>query len=391
MQDPHNAFSDVSVRIEGAANGPLAGLRFAAKDLFDVAGRVTGGGNPDWLASHPPAARTATVIQALVDAGATLIGKTHTDELSRGIFGENAHYGTPVNPRAPNHVPGGSSSGSAVAVAGRLVDFALGTDTGGSARVPASFCGLYGIRPTHGRLSFDGVMGQAPSFDTIGWFARDAELFSEIGLVLFGTNFARSTLPRRLVVASDAFAVADPATAKALAPAVGRLGELVGNVAHRVLSAAPLDDWRRHQVALQGREAWRTFSEWIDQRNPRFSFEVAEIFVRGASISDAEIDLAAKFRDERRAELATLLDDDTVVCLPTTPFPAPLRGLTRSVMRGRRNSLLNLTCIAGLLGLPQVSMPLAEVDGLPVGLSILAQAGADNILLCLALAEATAK
>ncbi|MGA2314455.1 MAG: amidase [Xanthobacteraceae bacterium] len=391
MQDPFNAFSDVSVRIEGAANGPLAGLRFAAKDLFDVAGHVTGGGNPDWLASHPPAARTAPVIQALVDAGATLIGKTHTDELSRGIFGENAHYGTPVNPRAPNRVPGGSSSGSAVAVAASLVDFALGTDTGGSVRVPASFCGLYGIRPTHGRLKFDAVMAQAPSFDTIGWFSRDAELLIQVAQVLLGMKLERPILPRRLIVASDAFAVADPATAKALAPAVARLGDLIGNVAHRALSLAALDDWRRHQVALQGREAWETFSQWIDQRNPRFGFEVAEIFMRGASFNEAELDLAAKFRDQRRAELATLLDDGTVVCLPTTPFPAPLRGLTRSVMRGQRNSLLTLTCIAGLLGLPQLSMPLAELDGLPLGLSILAEAGADKMLLGLALAEATAR
>src|SRR5438876_9020252 len=166
--DPLNAFcTHSSARLPGAPAGPLAGLTFAAKDLFDIAGHVTGAGNPDWLALHAPAARTAPVVQRLVDAGASMVGKTHTDELSRGIFGENAHYGTPVNPKAPDRVPGGSSSGSAAAVAGHLVDFALGTDTGGSVRVPASFCGLYGIRPTHGRLPLDGVIGQGPSFDTI--------------------------------------------------------------------------------------------------------------------------------------------------------------------------------------------------------------------------------
>jgi amidase len=158
VHDPFNAFCGHGPdRLSGAAAGPLTGLSFAVKDLFDIAGHVTGGGNPDWHASHEPARRTAPVVQKLLDVGAMIVGKTHTDELSRGIFGENAHYGTPINPRAPGRVPGGSSSGSAAAVAGQLVDFALGTDTGGSVRVPASFCGIYGLRPSHGRLPFEGV------------------------------------------------------------------------------------------------------------------------------------------------------------------------------------------------------------------------------------------
>src|SRR5215210_8741778 len=165
-------------RIAGRPGGALAGLTFAAKDLFDVAGRPTGGGNPDWGRAHPVPARHAWAVQTLLDAGADLIGKTITDEVSLGILGENPFEGTPVNPRAPDRVPGGSSAGSAAAVAGGICDFALGTDTGGSVRVPASFCGLYGIRPTHGRLDLTGMMVQAPSSDTTGWFARDAETFA---------------------------------------------------------------------------------------------------------------------------------------------------------------------------------------------------------------------
>ncbi len=202
---------------------------FAAKDLFDIEGHVTGAGNPDWLALHAPALRTAPVVQRLVDAGAGMVGKTHTDELSRGIFGENAHYGTPINPRAADRVPGGSSSGSAAAVAGGLVDFALGTDTGGSVRIPASFCGIYGIRPTHGRVPLEGVVGQAPSFDTIGWFARDGDLLARVGEVLLGVELRAAREPRHLIVASDAFAVAEPETARALAPAVERLSSRIGN------------------------------------------------------------------------------------------------------------------------------------------------------------------
>src|SRR5690349_6653053 len=198
-------------RIAGHAGGPLAGLTFAAKDLFDVAGRPTGGGNPDWARTHPVPERHAWAVQTLLDAGADLIGKTITDEVSLGILGENPFYGTPTNPRAPGHVPGGSSSGSAVAVAAGLCDTALGTDTGGSVRVPASFCGLYGIRPTHGRLDLRGMMRQAPSSDTTGWFADDPEIFARVSSVLLGEDIPEEpgALPPRLLIATDAFALAD--------------------------------------------------------------------------------------------------------------------------------------------------------------------------------------
>ena len=210
MSDPLNAFcADSDAYLAGAADGPLAGLTFAAKDIFDVAGHVTGCGNPHWKATHEPAESTAWVVQTLVDAGATMTGKTITDELTRGIFGENAHYGTPRNPRAAGRVPGGSSSGSASAVAGRLVDFALGSDTGGSVRVPASFCGLYGLRPTHGRIPLDGMLLQAPSYDTIGWFARDAETFARVGEVMLPAGAAVER-PSRLIIAEDAFELAEP-------------------------------------------------------------------------------------------------------------------------------------------------------------------------------------
>jgi amidase len=387
VRDPYNAFCKHGPdRLTGAAAGPLAGLTCAIKDLFDIAGYVTGGGNPDWHASHEPARRTAPVVQKLLDAGATIVGKTHTDELSRGIFGENAHYGAPINPRAPGRVPGGSSSGSAAAVAGELVDFALGTDTGGSVRVPASFCGIYGLRPSHGRLPFEGVLPQAPSFDTIGWFARTPELLAQIAGVLLGVNAERAPRVRRLIVAEDAFAMADVQTRAALAPAVDRLADLVGSREIRPISLAPLSEWTLHQGALQGREAWATFGEWIDRHNPRFAFEVADNFLRGTHVDDDALKAAAQFRSERRAEFSQLVDPETIVCLPTTLFPAPVTGQPRSVMRKLRASVITLTCIAGMTGAPQLSMPIAEIGGLPIGLSILGRPGADDSVLALAVA-----
>src|SRR6185437_4689516 len=237
-------------------DGRLFGLTFAAKDLFDVAGHPTGGGNPDWARTHPLPARHAWAVQTLLDAGASLIGKTVTDEVSLGILGENPFDGTPTNPRAPGHVPGGSSSGSAAAVAAGICDTALGTDTGGSVRVPSSFCGLYGIRPTHGRLDTTGMMSQAPTSDTTGWFARDAETFARVSAVMLDEAIP-AVLPTRLVVATDAFALADPDAAEALRPLVARLGTLVGTVTEAAMAPPGLAAWARAQRTIQPYEAWQ--------------------------------------------------------------------------------------------------------------------------------------
>src|SRR5258705_9160878 len=250
------------LRIAGAAGGPLAGLTFAAKDLFDVAGHPTGGGNPDWGRAHPVPTRHAWAVQRLLDAGARLVGKTVTDEVSLGILGENPFDGTALNPKAPDRVPGGSSSGSASAVAQALCDTALGTDTGGSVRVPASFCGLYGIRPTHGRLDVAGMMTQAPSSDTTGWFARDADTFARVSEVMLGESMP-IRLPTRLIVAVDAFGFADAETTAALQPMVRSLSTLVPEVREELLAPPGLSVWSRAQRTLQPYEAWLTFKDWL--------------------------------------------------------------------------------------------------------------------------------
>jgi amidase len=372
-----------ALRIAGAPGGPLAGLTFAAKDLFDVAGHPTGGGNPDWARQHPAPTRHAWAVQRLLDAGATLIGKTVTDEVSLGILGENAFDGTPLNPKAPDRVPGGSSSGSASAVAQGLCDTALGTDTGGSVRVPASFCGLHGIRPTHGRLDLSGMMPQAPSSDTTGWFARDAEAFARVSEVLLGEPIPAS-LPTRLVVAVDAFGFADAETAAALAPMVRKLSALVKEVREDLLAPPGLSVWARAQRTLQPYEAWLTFKDWIDRDNPRFAFSVARNLVFGSAIPESERQWAAMMRDEARARLAWLLPPGTILCMPTTPFPAPRKGLPLATLEPLRARIVCLASHGGLTGVPQVSLPGTHVDGLPVGLSILGARGSDAALVAVA-------
>ena len=371
------------IRLEGVAGGPLAGLTFAAKDLFDVAGHPTGGGNHDWPTGRPVPDRHAWAVQRLLDGGADLIGKTITDEVSLGILGESAFDGTPVNVNAPGRVPGGSSSGSAAAVAAGICDTALGTDTGGSVRVPASFCGLYGIRPTHGRLPIEGMMPQAPTSDTTGWFARDAATFARVSAHMLG-EAVPDALPTRLLVTTDTFAFAEDTVAEALAPLVDRLAALIGKREDVLLAPQGLSVWARAQRTIQPREAWETFKPWLDTANPRLAFGVARGLLQGASVTEVELGWANQMRREVRGRLKSLLPPGTILCLPTTPFPAPPTGLSISEQTPLREQITCLCALGGLAGRPQVSIPGSEVDGLPVGLSIVGGPGTDATLIAVA-------
>ena len=371
------------IRIAGRAEGPLAGLTFVAKDLFDVAGHPTGGGNHDWARTHPVPTRHAWAVARLLDAGATLTGKSITDEISLGILGENAFDGTPLNPKAPGRVPGGSSSGSASAVAQGYCDTALGTDTGGSVRVPASFCGLYGIRPTHGRLRLDGMLPQAPTSDTTGWFARDAATFAKVSSVLLEEDLP-AELPRHLVAAVDAFGFADANVRAALEPMVDKLGRVIGSSREDVLAPQGLSAWAKAQRTLQPWEAWATFKDWVERENPRFAFVVARNLLMGSMIPASERSWAALLRLEVRARLAHLVPPGTILCLPTTPFPAPLKGQPIPDLDVARDRITCLAAHGGLAGHPQVSLPGATVDGAPVGLSIIGARGADASLAAVA-------
>jgi amidase len=389
MQDTLGAFiPGATVQRAPRGSGPLSGLTFAAKDLFDVAGFVTGCGNPDWAATHEPAKADAWAVDALLNAGAALTGKTITDEISLGLLGINRFYGTPLNPRAPDLVPGGSSSGSAAAVAGGLVDFALGTDSGGSVRVPASFCGLYGLRPTHGRIPVAGMMTQAPSFDTVGYFARDAVAFGRVGAVLLGEQVV-DALPGDIIVATDCFALADEPVRRALPPVLERLRR-AAPVAESLLAEDDLRDWSHHQRVLQKSEFHATFRDWIDQVNPRFSSEVAGAFADDGRIPASDLATAKAFRDSVSKRLDKLLDGRRMLCIPTSPILPIQRDARLSEMRMAVHRIVDLTGIAGLTGLPQVNLPVAASGSIPVGLSLVGWRGGDAQLVGAACALAGA-
>jgi amidase len=389
MSDPLGAFvPGVDVRLRGRVGGPLDGVTFAAKDLFDVQGFVTGCGNPDWAATHTAAERSAAPLEALLNAGASLVGKTITDEISLGLLGVNRFYGTPLNPRAPDRVPGGSSSGSASAVAGGACDIALGTDSGGSVRVPASFCGLFGLRPTLGRIDARGMMVQSPTFDTVGYFTRDAATFAKVGAVLLGEPAIRA-MPAEIIVATDAFALADEVVRDALAPAVNRCRQ-VAQVTATSLAAGDLLDWARWQRVLQRHEFRATFRDWVDRINPRFSSEVAGAFADDGQTSADTIASANRFRIEAKARLDGLLGGRRILCLPTSPILPIARDARLSEMREAVHRIVNLTGIAGLTSLPQVNIPAASASGVPVGLSLIGWRGGDAALVGAACALAGA-
>lgn len=365
----------------GAGSGPLHGLTFGLKDIFDVAGHRTGFGSPDWLATHDAATTTASVASRLLTAGAMLVGKTHTEEMAFSLTGENAHYGTPVNPAAPNRVPGGSSSGSAAAVAGGLVDFAIGSDTGGSVRAPASFCGIYGIRPTHGRVSLDGACQLAPIFDTVGWFARDASLLARVGDVLLGGT---AHTPGRVLLATDAFALALPGAAETLAPAVSRVTALLGEAEPVTVSAEGLSAWFDVFRVLQYHDIWTTHGDWVTRVRPTFGSQVGPRFDAVSKVQPHEVEVMRERRADIVARLDALLAGNAVLLLPTVPDLAPLLRLPPAETVAFRERALAMLCIAGLGGLPQVTLPFGTLHGCPIGLSLIAARGNDELLLDIA-------
>lgn len=363
------------VMLKPSATGALDGLTFAVKDLIDVARHVTGGGNPDWHRTHAPAIRSAPVVDQLLAAGAALHGKTITDELAFSLEGANAHYGTPLNPACPDRIPGGSSSGSASAVADQLVDFALGTDTGGSVRVPAAFCGLFGFRPTHNAIPLTGVIPFAPSYDTIGWFARDASTLSTVGDILL----PEVALPPigKLVLARDAFSLAEPAVEAKLRMACSQLdiGEAVDIFDHRA------DDWLECYRVLQGVEIWRELGSWISAAKPVFGASIAPRFADAASITETDVAHWAPIRIAFAAKVRRMLAGGIGLVIPTAPSIALRKAAHDAEIGAFYRKALTLTSIAGHCGLPQITIPAGQVDGCPVGLSIIAEAGNDRALL----------
>ena len=367
-----------------AATGPLSGLTFAVKDLFDVAGYPTGGGQPFVLAMSGIKTTTAPTVQKLLDAGARFVGKTVTDELAFSMNGNNAHFGAPINGAAPSRIAGGSSSGSASAVSNNLCDFALGSDTGGSVRAPANHCGLYGIRPTHGRISLAGVLDLAPSLDTCGYFARDVETFAHVSAVLLGADSGPLPDRIRLLKPYDIWALLDADVTAAQAVPTARAEAALGMTQATKVVLDDIDTMYWHFRYIQGREAWIVNGPLIERFCPPLGPGVAERFDWSRQVTDEQFAQATVYRERFKKHLADLLGDDGVLVLPTVSDIAPLKDDGGEKMESYRNRSIQMLCIAGLSGFPQISMPLGQRLGAPLGLSLLGPRGSDASLVKLA-------
>ena len=383
--DPAHCFMPYpAVEVPCAPHGPLAGLTFAVKDLYDVAGYPTSGGNPHVLARSGIKTRTAPTVQKLLDAGARFVGKTITDELAFSMTGSNAHFGTPRNGAAPERIPGGSSSGSASAVANGLADFALGTDTGGSVRAPANHNGLYGLRPTHGRVSLEDCLDLSPSLDTCGFFARDAATFERVGTTLLGADRCTLAPDCELLLAQDGFALLTPEVAAAFAPLLQHIAQQ-GATMRPVSVAQPSFEslyWSFRYV--QGFEAWRSDGELIEDFNLQLGPGVKERFAWSKEVSREQYAEFSAVRADFSARLTALLDNRRALLLPTMPDVAPRLDEPAEAQEDYRNNSINLLCLAGLARLPQVTLPLASRLGAPLGLSLIGPAGSDLSLIRLA-------
>lgn len=385
-QEVSGFLGDARISIDGAAEGPLKGLTFAVKDIIDVAGQVTGCGNAEWLRTHEPARENAPVVQILLDAGASMVGKTITEEFAYGMIGENFHYGTPRNTAAPGRIPGGSSSGSASVVAAGEVDFALGTDTGGSVRVPASFCGLYGLRPSHGRVPLAGVMPLAPSLDTCGWFARDPDIMRRVGEVMLDWQAPQPT--SRFLVARDAFGVVDTAAREALAPALARTADILG--APQEIDAGDLHgmeglgDWAKVMQVVRGSEGAASHLAWISATGAVMGPGFRERFEAGGRYTQEEIAAVMAIRARIDGHFDALLAEGAVMAVPAAPSVPPPARSPESVYDTLRNTNERYNSMAPLARLPQISLPLGKVEGLPIGLGLVAAHGNDELLLNIA-------
>jgi amidase len=379
---PLDPFGALSALIEATptVTGPLSGKTFVVKENIDVEGRLSTNGHPLWAKTHAPARTNAAAVERLLNSGARLLGKAQMDEMAYSLLGANPHYGTPVNPAAPDRHPGGSSSGSAVAAAAGLVDFALGTDTAGSCRAPASFCGVFGFRASHGAVPMGGVIPLAPSFDVVGWFARDIDTMQAVGDILLPPD-ANNRPVDSVALLADGFDDLEAEVAAAIAPALARLKHQRWREAR--LGQAFLAQALTHFRNLQAAEAWTSVGDWITAHKPTFGAGVAQRFDIARQVTPEQKQAAQNFRAVMCERLDALLDQTGVIVLPTTPFRAPPLDDSEEQLDAKRYRMMRLFILASYAGLPQISLPLAA-PGAPVGLSLMGRRGSDRSLLAFA-------
>jgi Asp-tRNA(Asn)/Glu-tRNA(Gln) amidotransferase A subunit family amidase len=362
------------------ASGPLDGETVAVKDLYALAGHVTGGGVPAFLDEGEAQTRNADAVDALLASGASVRGIAQTDEFAYSIAGRNPHYGTPPNGAVVGAIPGGSSSGPASAVALGQASIGLSTDTGGSIRVPASYQGLWGLRTTHGAVPRGGLLPLAPSFDTVGWVTRDADTLERAARAsLTGERQAGASEAAGFVVDEGLLEHAEPDVRAVL-------GEFLSRVPHETVELGDVDEHFETFRVVQAAEAWREHGAWIEAHPGALGDDIAARFRFAASVTaDQEIE-ARERMSSARARIDAALGSH-VLLLPAASSVAPPTTADAAAIERTRAGTLRLTCIAGLTGRPALSVPglgVARSGALlpaPFGLGLVGPRGSDLALI----------
>jgi len=382
--DPLHAFvRENHIALKGSDRGPLCGMVFAIKDVFKVKGSTYGNGHPLWLKTHGPDDFTASSVLSLLDSGADLVGKTICDELCYSISGENWNYGAPLNPHDLRRYTGGSSSGSVAATAGGLVDFATGSDCLGSVRVPASYNGLLGMRPTLKRVKNDGEAPYSETMDVLGYVARDPEVFDKVSSLLLGQD-PEDTPFDKVYIAKDAFDAVDGEVQKALEPAVRQIIDMIGPAKEVNVAKEGLDSWVSIFRDIQGFEVWNSYGGWVKKHRPHLSRGPMERLEAASKITRTAYKNAQKKRTELIEQFKTLLPKNAVMVMPTASSIAPLRTETIEVINKHRGQSSKLLCVSPLTKTPQVTIPLVKKNGVPLGITLIAAHEKDLILANLA-------
>lgn len=370
-------------RKAGLPMPPLAGLPVTVKDCFDCAGEVTRAGSLV-LAGDAPAARDAEAVRRLRAAGAVILGRTSMSELAYTPFGLNPHFGSPANPRDPARIPGGSSSGAAVSVALRLAVAAIGSDTGGSVRVPAALCGVAGFKPTQARASRQGMLPLSPTLDCVGWMAGSVEDCARLDAVLCGpAAIPASRLPRRLAIPREALRDLDGTVAVAFEAAAGRLARAGVELVERALPELGEIAVIMRGGGFSAYEAARWHGERLDRLATLYDPVVRDRILLGRSIDEAQYHRLHARRRELTARVDAWLDGYDGLAMPTVPIVAPLLADVADPAKAGRIGALLLRNAApwNFLDLGALTLPVAAPRSTPVGLMLVGRRNDDGILL----------
>lgn len=372
---------DNHIAIKGRENGQLANYKFAAKDVFKIKGSTWGNGHPDWLENSGPDEFTTTAILNLLDQGADLVGKTVCDELCYSISGENWHYGSPLNAADTRRLAGGSSSGSAAATAAGLVDFALGSDCLGSVRIPASYNGVIGMRPTYKRIENDGEVPYCESMDVLGYFASEKEVFQNVSAILMEEDH-KKTIFNKLYVLEDAFEIVDSEVKEAFTEMINEIGDELGEIKQVRIAPEGLDYWVKEVFQIvQGYEVWDSYGGFVNKYQPRLSPGPKERLEKASKITRESYLKAKEKQEEFRQRISGMLADGAIFILPTASSIAPLKSTSLEEINRLRAQSSKLLIISALSGIPQLTLPLLELEGVPLGLSLMSAQNTDRALI----------